>query len=713
MPPLVTIVALILAGGAILTAAPQYVDSRTCASCHRQIAADYARTGMGRSFFRAAVGQTETGEYFHDRSDTYYSMSVRDGQSFQRRWQIGIDGQKTNVEELRVDYVMGSGNHAKSYLHRTPRGTLIELPLGWYSGNGGRLGMSPGSDSAHPLTRRFISYRCMSCHNAIPAIPAGHEAPGRDPVYAGNLPEGIDCQRCHGPGSDHIRATGKQARVATIVNPARLDPQRRMEVCLQCHLETTSGRIPSAVIRFNRGVFSFRPGEPLDAFMIAFDHAPGTGHDGKFEVVGSAYRLRQSPCFLKSAGKLTCESCHNPHRAPRGPEAIAYYAAACRQCHAGVDTLIASRQHPKGPDCAGCHMPKRRPDDTPGLVMTDHLIQRGPPTANLVEEFREQLPSEYAGPVVPYYPAPLPPTPENALYVAVAQVAMKNNLEAGLPVLAREVARQKPASPDFYSVLGDGLLAAGKVNESIAAYTRAVELAPHSVHALRGLAAADQAHAGDWLAKALKMAPEDPITWHRSGELDLAAGRYAEAARKVRQAIALDPYLPGQSRTLAEALHRSGHLDEAQAALADALRTDPSDDAAWNRKARILTEKGEVREALDAFERAIRLSPSQPSYLYDYGLVLARLNRLDEALERVQAALRLDPKLADAHELLGGLFESKGALPDAAREYRRALELRPTSRVHFRLGTVLGAQGDQAGAKEHLEAAETLRRAGR
>jgi hypothetical protein len=32
-----------------------------------------------------------------------------------------------------------------------------------------------------------------------------------------------------------------------------------------------------------------------------FDHAPGTGHDDKFEIVGSsAYRLRQSQCFLKS-----------------------------------------------------------------------------------------------------------------------------------------------------------------------------------------------------------------------------------------------------------------------------------------------------------------------------------------------------------------------------------------------------------------------------
>ena len=273
---------------AAVTEAPEYVDGRVCATCHRQIAEEYARTGMGRSFFRPSVADSIEGDYYHELSDTHFSMVRRAGQLYQRRWQIGFDGKETNVEELRVDYVMGSGNHARTYLNRTARGTLIELPLGWYAEGNGHWGMSPGSDSERPRTRRFISYRCMSCHNGIPQIPAGHEAPSSDPVYVGGLPEGIDCQRCHGPGGLHIRAVGPKARQASMVNPARLAPQRRMEICLQCHLETTSGPIPSALIRFNRGPFSFKPGEPLDAFMIAFDHAPNTGHADKFEAVGKA-----------------------------------------------------------------------------------------------------------------------------------------------------------------------------------------------------------------------------------------------------------------------------------------------------------------------------------------------------------------------------------------------------------------------------------------
>ena len=64
----------------------------------------------------------------------------RDGKFYQRRWQIGFDGKDTNVEEKQIDYVLGSGNHAQTFLHRTARNTLQQLPLGWYAEKGGYWG---------------------------------------------------------------------------------------------------------------------------------------------------------------------------------------------------------------------------------------------------------------------------------------------------------------------------------------------------------------------------------------------------------------------------------------------------------------------------------------------------------------------------------------------------------------------------------------------
>src|SRR5205807_1392849 len=228
-------------------------------------------------------------------SRSYFAMIRRDGKYYQRRYQTGFDGKPANVMEKEVHYVIGSGNQVRSYLHRTPSNTLIELPLSWYAEKGGRWLMSPGFDRpAHPGFRRAVSAECLFCHNAYPA-PAPDRR-GEEAVFPRRLPEGIDCQRCHGPGGEHVRLAqqrdAKPADVrAEIVNPARLSGERQLEVCMQCHLETTSSRLPDAMVRFGRSSFSYRPGEPLGDFKLYFDHAPAAGRNGKFEIAGAVYRL--------------------------------------------------------------------------------------------------------------------------------------------------------------------------------------------------------------------------------------------------------------------------------------------------------------------------------------------------------------------------------------------------------------------------------------
>jgi hypothetical protein len=162
--------------------------------------------------------------------------------------------------------------------------------------------MSPGFDSRHPPTRRLVSYECVFCHTALPKIPAGHNAPGSDPIFTGDLPEGIDCQRCHGPGGKHVRlmqtAGAKPAEIrASIVNPARLSPKLRMDLCMQCQLEPTSTGIPSLIRRFNRGPFSFKPGEPLSNFCwrSTTHPAPGTTTNSKL------WEARRTGCANRSA----------------------------------------------------------------------------------------------------------------------------------------------------------------------------------------------------------------------------------------------------------------------------------------------------------------------------------------------------------------------------------------------------------------------------
>src|SRR5690348_11219817 len=155
-------------------AATRYVDAAWCTQCHADIAKTYALTGMSRSFSQLPADAMEEkfpdGQaYFHSASQSYFAIVKRDGEVFERRWQSGLNGQETNVEEKRIDYVLGSGNHAKTYLHLTARNTLQQLPLGWYAENGGTWGMIPGFDRAdYPGSTRLVHYECMFCHNGYP-----------------------------------------------------------------------------------------------------------------------------------------------------------------------------------------------------------------------------------------------------------------------------------------------------------------------------------------------------------------------------------------------------------------------------------------------------------------------------------------------------------------------------------------------------------------
>ena len=643
--------------------AAAYADPGICAGCHADIARSYQLTGMGRSIGRAVPEQAGAQVRTPDR---VYTIVASEGTLIQRRHQ-NLAGGPANVDERRADFAIGSGNHARSFLSRNREGKFVELPLTWYAAKVGYWAMSPGYERRDQEDfRRVVPDECLFCHSS-----------SLQPLQA------IDCQRCHGPGEAHAKSSGLEP----IINPKRLSRDRQLDICLQCHLETTSSPLPNAIRRFERTVFSYRPGEPLSDYSLHFDHAPESGHGEKFEIAGAAYRLRQSACFRKS--EMTCGTCHDPHTRRLGAA-----AAGCRQCHAAA--------HHAETSCIECHMPKRQTEDVPHVAMTDHFIQRRPaPSAA-----RGAQP--YQGEVVLYYPAALPRSAESEAYVAVAQVQHAADLARGIPRLEAAIAQLKPTRPEFYFELGKAYGKNGNDDAAIRWYRESLKRQTDFRPALKGLAASllaqrKFAEAADLLAQA--QAPDARMLTNYGQSL-LELGRVDEAMQVLQRAVAANSDLPEPHDLLGLAWLRLADTAQAERQFREAIRLQPDLATAHANLGSLLAGRKDTAAASFHFTTALRIEPRSVETHRSYGFLLILMRAYDGAREEFETAARLDPARPQARLDLAELEQAAGRLEAAAAQYRLVLQQVPYhAEAHLGLGMLLQRGWRPAEAKAHLEQA--------
>ena len=509
-------------------AGAEFAGSQACAPCHAAIYRSFMATPMAQGSGRVGTGETKERFDQPEFRDSQGAFAYRVGQEagtylfefIEQRNKPPIQGRR------QLEYFVGSGAAARSYLLEAD-GFLYEAPVAYYS-NSASWKSAPGYASFdYPYLTRPILPGCLACHaSRIQRIPGTQNAYASPPFREG----GIACERCHGPGSDHI-AAGRP-----MVNPAKLAAAERDSICEQCHLAGEI-RVPKA----GKDDLSFTAGGRLSDVVAVFARS---GSALQLKVTSHAENLAQSACKRASGEKLWCGSCHDPHSVPAANEKSAYFRAKCLACHSTSDCQAAqvSRQA-NGDNCTACHMPRNPPTDIEHVVFTDHSIRRrataasGPPPADAdLVPFRGGT----AG--------------ARDLGLAYAMVGLREQnavyIERAFHLL-QEAASRGTADAQALAYLAE--------------FYRDRK---------------DDAHALPLYEESWRMDPTQSAVAAALGAYQMQHGNLVEAIRFWNRALAISPALLLVRTNLAAALLRAGQTEQARAILRKALEFNPSFQAA-------------------------------------------------------------------------------------------------------------------------------------
>ena len=294
-PPLVTTLSVLVAAALLLALAgcekttnvtapaaeaETYVSSQACQACHPELYAEFSNTGHNFKLNRASDA-SRPGYYpfgdLHGPPDGYQwgDLSYVIGGFWWKARFVGNDG-----------YVV-TGATAQ-YNVETDRWVAYE-------------------------TGKVVPYNCGPCHTTG-YRSEGHQGgmPGVVGTWALN---GIQCERCHGPGSNHV--------TAPYDFPLKVD--RSAGLCGECHIRGDVSRIPAS------GGF--------------------IQHHEQYNEMHATKKIN-----------FACVDCHDPHVSlhKQNPSRAAAIKARCETCHFEEAESYAASELPHYDlgtiDCSECHM---------------------------------------------------------------------------------------------------------------------------------------------------------------------------------------------------------------------------------------------------------------------------------------------------------------------------------------------------------------------
>lgn len=618
----------------------KYVGINTCKLCHQDIYNTYIKTGMGKSFDIAS--KTKSSADYHnsviyDKIGDFYYKAFWQNDSL-RFLEYRLKGRDTIYKRLEtVNYIVGSGQHTNSHI-QSVNGYLNQMPMTFYTQKK-KWDLPPGFEDGHNSRfMRKIGLECMSCHNNYPEFVLGSE----NKFTA--VPEGINCERCHGPGSMHVEQRQTGSRIDTskyidysIVNPAKLSIDAQFDICQRCHLQGNT------VLKDEKSFYDFKPGMKLSDYMTVF-LPKYKNADDEFIMASHADRLKQSACFIKSLDQtktnsknslkpykdaMTCVTCHNPHVSVRETNPNVFNDA-CNSCHneAGKSTLNCSK---KGititSNCVNCHMPKSGSIDIPHVTVHDHYIRK-PLTNNDKKGIKEFI-GLYA--INEKNPSPITKAraylnqyekfENKSYYLDSALIYLKDKTDTEIKTNLEPLVQLYFIKNDF---------------NKIANYTNKLS---------------DQTILNTLLIKK-SYSNEHAWTSYRIGETFYNLGDLQRAINYYKKAVDLAPFVLDFKNKYGSALAAKGLLPNAEKEFTEILKENPKHVSALTNLGYVKLAQGNTQEAEQLYFKALSLDPDYEALLLNIAGLYAYKKDFKQAEMYLTKILKRNPNNLKAKQAL-------------------------------------------------------------
>lgn len=645
---------------------PGYVGYQACAECHAERVAECEPTAHFQTCRVPTAERMPSAFRSKDKrdrtlslpgTDVTFEMSMRDGKFIQ------LAGRATNEQpfESTIDLVYGAGQESDEvYLSWHADDSMWELPVAWVYARDcwGAAGFDRVGGTNFS---RHLTVRCFECHNTWFA----HE-PGTLSTYRRkDLLLGVTCERCHGPGQDHVafhQVNPKETNAQHILYPGGLPRERLLEVCTQCH---------SNAIRHKGPALSYRPGEPLADHYRAV--SPKFQEDD--HVVDQVSDLKQSRCFQQST--MTCVTCHDPHLTSQASHGMTF-TETCTQCHQ-PDACKARPDIPTSvaDNCVECHMREYQKinvnfdlaDDSyfPPPRRWDHHIAVNPAGTKevLLKHYRsvaepaaEQQANQLEQDLLAHwFKDASSRKSEGRFTAAISSIreALKISPESAEAKSQLEQLIQKQRELDDLQSRAEHAMRERDFTEAFNLFSQVTKIRPDSAIAFGRMGAlkaelGDRDKAKELLKHSVSLDADEQYGLTMLAWLELNEGNFAKAAKLYERANQVLPFDGKINFLWAQSLIQMQQFDKAQQCLQTAVTSDPKNIDALRALAGLCLHLGQPAKGLDAAEDAVRLSghadPGDLMVLAETYLALGNTKRVTQTTAlAIQLAKQRAPEM--------------------------------------------------------------------